>query len=80
MKQILKAMGVVLILAGSLMAQQEVSPDVYPDKSPAAEQHQVAAKKQPVQKKAVVAKKKATQKATLVAARTTVKAPSTRRN
>ncbi len=79
MKQVLKAMGVVLILAGSLMAQQEVSPDFYPDKSPAAEQHQVAAKKQPVQKKAVVAKK-ATHKATLVAARTSVKAPSTRRN
>lgn len=79
MKQVLKAMSVALILAGSLMAQQEVSPDVYPDKSPAAE-HVAVAKKQPAQHKAVVAKKKATPKATLVAARTTVKAPSARSN
>ena len=79
MKQVLKAMSVALILAGTMMAQQEVSPDVYPDKSPAAEQHAVAQKKQPAQKKAMVAKK-AAHKATLVAARTTVKAPSTRRN
>ena len=78
MKQVLKAMSVALILAGSLMAQQEVSPDVYPDKSPAAE-HVAVAKKQPVQKKAVVAKK-ATRKATLVTAHAVVKAPSTRSN
>ncbi len=79
MKQVLKAMSVALILAGTLMAQQEVAPDVYPDKSPATE-HVAVAKKQPAQHKAVVAKKKATQKATLVAARSTVKAPSTRSN
>ncbi len=79
MKQVLKAMSVALILAGTLMAQQEVSPDIYPDKSPAAE-HVAVAKKQPVQHKAVVARKKAAPKATLVAARTTVKAPSTRSN
>ncbi len=79
MKQVLQAMSVALILAGTLMAQQEVSPDVYPDKSPAAE-HVTVAKKQPTQHKTVVAKKKAAPRATLMAARTTMKPPSTRRN
>ncbi len=78
MKQLLKAMSVVLILAGGLMAQQEVSPDVYPDKSPAAE-HVAVAKKQPAQHKAVAAKKAAA-KTTLVAAHRVVKAPRTRSN
>ena len=80
MKQVLKAMSVALILAGTMMAQQEVSPDVYPDKSPAVEHVTVAQKKQPTQHKAVVAKKKAASKTTLVAARTSVKAPATRSN
>jgi len=78
MKQVLKALSVALILAGTMVAQQEVSPDVYPDKSPAAPLAQVAQKKQPAQK--AVTAKKTTSKATLVAAKTTIKPSSTRSN
>ncbi len=78
MKQVLKALSVALILGGTMVAQQEVSPDVYPDKSPAAQHQQVAQKKQPAQKTVVA--KKAAPKATLVAAKTTVKPASTRSN
>ncbi len=78
MKQVLKALSVALILSGSLMAQQETSPDIYPDKSPASQHQQTAQKKQPAQK--AVAAKKPASKTTLVAAKTTIKAPSTRSN
>lgn len=79
MKQVLKALSVTLILAGAMVAQQEVSPDVYPDKSPVTQHQAVAQKKQPAQQKAVVAKK-AAPKATLVARRGAFKTPSTRSN
>lgn len=78
MKDVLKALSVALVLAGTMVAQQEVAPDVYPDKSPATQQ-QAAQKKQPAQRKAVVAKK-AAPKATLVAAHSAAKKPSTRSN
>ncbi len=77
MKQVLKALSVALILAGTMLAQQEVAPEVYPDKSPAAAPKTVAAKQQP--KKAVVAQKHAV-KATLVAAKTTAKPAAARSN
>ena len=77
MKRVLMTLSAALILAGTVMAQQEVAPEVYPDKSPVT-QHQTAQKKQPAQK-AVTAKKPAA-KATLVAAKTTIKPSSTRNN
>ena len=75
MKQVLKALSVVLVLAGMAMAQQETSPDIYPDKSPAPTQKTVTAKK-PSTKKA----QKPAAKTTLVAAKTPVKAQHTHSN
>ena len=79
MKRVLMTLSVALILTGTLVAQQETAPDVYPDKSPVTQQQQQTAKKQQPARKAVVAKKPAA-KATLVAAKTPVKAPVARSN